>query len=157
MNATPHRLLVPIDALPGSAAAVDVAVRLARAVHGTVTLLGVAPLAMEPGGDPAAAGIGSLESDAQQELDRLAQAQIAAVAARIGDGVDVRTALTWEPAGSAIVEEADEGGHDLVVIGWRAGPVGHLLHDRAARHVLDHSPVPVVVVRSSPAAADRTR
>src|SRR4051812_7533875 len=154
MNATPHRLLVPIDVLPGSAAAIDVAVRLARAVNGTVTLLGVAPLAMEPG-DPAAAGIGTVESDAQQELDRLARAQIAAVAARIGDGVDVRTALTWEPAGSALVGEADEGGHELVVIGWRAGPVGHLLHARAARHVLDHSPVPVVVVRSPPAAAGR--
>ena len=152
MNATPHRLLVPIDVSPGSTAAIDAAVRLARAVKGTVTLLGVAPLAIEPGGDAPAAGMIAFESGEQQELDRLAQAQIAAVAARIGEGVDVRTALTWEPAGSAIVEEADEGGHDLVVIGWRPGTLGHLLHDRAARHVLDHSPVPVVVVRSPSAA-----
>jgi nucleotide-binding universal stress UspA family protein len=146
--ATPHRLLVAVDT-NGSSEALDFACRLARRLDGTVTLLAVAPMAVRPAAAP---GLGTEpvtlgEPEEQQMIDRLAREHLDEVATRVGDGLDVRTALSWGPAGQAIVDELDGGEYDLAVVAARReGALGHLIHDHAVRHVLYHSPVPVLVV-----------
>ncbi len=143
-----HRVLVPVDRSPDATAALDVAVRLARVAKATLTLLAVAPMAVVPTAEPAI-GVPVPDPEPQDELDRLAREQVDEVAAALPKGIDVRAKLGWGPAGEAIAVEAKEGGHDLVVMPWhQAGPIGHLMHhdDHAARHVLDHCPVPVVAV-----------
>jgi nucleotide-binding universal stress UspA family protein len=146
---SPQRFLVPVDHSEPSSEAVDVAMNLARSVNGTLTLLAVVPLAPQPAGSDGLPDLsaGFAEAGEQEVLDRLARERLDETAARIGDGLDVGTAIAWGPAGPAIIEEADEHGHDCVVVGMRReGPLGHLIHDHSVRHVLRHSPVPVLVV-----------
>ena len=146
---SPQRFLVPVDHSEPSSEAVDVASQLAHGLNGTLTLLAVVPLAAPvTGADGLVAGpVPLAESGEQEALDRLARERLDEAAARIGEELDVRTAIAWGPAGPAIVEKADENGHDYVVVGTRReGALGHLIHDRTVRHVLRHSPVPVLVV-----------
>ena len=145
MTAPARRLLVPVDGSDAGGAALDVAASLARELGGTVTLLAIAAAA-PPTADPLT-GIATALPERQQVLDQLAQEQLGDATARIGDGVDVRTSLSWAPAGAAIVEHAETGEHDAVVVPWpERGALGHLLHDHAVRHVLAHCRLPVLVV-----------
>jgi nucleotide-binding universal stress UspA family protein len=141
----PRRFLVAVDHSEPSRAALDIAIGLARGVHATVTLLAVAPLAVG-----ATAEI-PLEPDlimsGQRELDRRAEQLLEELSARIDHDLQVRTVLSWEPAGPAIIDEAQAGQHDLIVMPTRgSGVLGHLLHDHTARHVLNRTPAPVLVV-----------
>jgi nucleotide-binding universal stress UspA family protein len=149
----PHRLLVPADGSPETADALRLAVSLARGLHATLTLLGVVPL-MEPP-IPAAAlaahGTLILPEEEQEQVDRQAQSRLDATVAQLPHDLDVRTALGAGSAGPAIVEEAAAGVHDLIILPWHGkGTIGHLLHDRTAHHVLEHSRIPVMVVPTVP-------
>jgi nucleotide-binding universal stress UspA family protein len=146
----PHRFLVPLDdERAHTSEPIELATRLAHKVDGTVTLFAVAPLAI-PDGDVAVLGAvpeAGADLEQQEQLDRLARERLDEIAARIGDGLDVRTKIGWGPAGVAIVDEIEQGAHDLVVVPTRCeGELGHLLHDHTLRHVLHHSAVPVLVV-----------
>ena len=145
----PHRFLVPLDESALTSETVDLAARLAHEVNGTVTLFAVAPLATAAG-DVAGLGLvpeAGAELEPQEQLDRLARERLDDSVARIGDGVDMRTKISWGPAGPAIVDEIEQGAHDLVVVpSRREGELGHLVHDHTLRHVLHHSAVPVLVV-----------
>jgi nucleotide-binding universal stress UspA family protein len=145
VTAPAQRFLVPIDGSAAAAAALDVAASLARGLRGTLTLLAVAPVA-PPGGDPLT-GIETDQPERQQLLDRVAQEQLGELVERIGSDLDVRSSLSWGPVGPAVVEQAETGRFDAVVMPLpERGALGHLLHDHAARHVLDHCRVPVLVV-----------
>jgi len=148
-TADPHRLLVAVDGSPEAAGAIDVAARLARGLGGTLTLVAVAPLAPTPtpiAGGPLT-GIAPDPPEQQELLDRLAHERLEQLVARTGEDLDVRGVLSWGPLGPAVVEQAETGEHDLVVVPWPGrGALGHLLHDHAARHVLDHCRLPVLVV-----------
>jgi nucleotide-binding universal stress UspA family protein len=147
MTSPAQRFLVPVDGSAAAAAALDVAASLARGLEGTLTLLAVAPVSPLDA-DPLT---GMAADERQQLLDHLAQEQLGELVARMGDDLDVRTALSWGPTGAAVIEQAETGEYDAVVIPWpERGALGHLLHDHAARHVLDHCRLPVLVV---PAAA----
>jgi nucleotide-binding universal stress UspA family protein len=62
----------------------------------------------------------------------------------------VRGELSWGPLGPAVIEQAETGEYDLVVIPWpERGALGHLLHDHAARQVLEHCRLPVLLVPSA--------
>ena len=58
--------------------------------------------------------------------------------------------MSWGPAGQAIIDELEQGGHDIVVVSTRRedSTLGHLIHDHTVRRLLCHSPVPVLVVRA---------
>jgi nucleotide-binding universal stress UspA family protein len=148
-NSAPQRFLLPVDSSASISEPLEVATRLARGINGSVTLLAVVPLAASPSGldDVALApGVGAGPEE-QEVLDRLARDRLDEVVAGIGDGVDVRTEISWGPAGPAIVDQVGHGAHDLVVLSIdREGELGHLLHDHTLRHVLHHCPVPVLVV-----------
>jgi nucleotide-binding universal stress UspA family protein len=137
--------LITVDGSDESEAALDIAVELAHGVNAAVTLLTVAPVAV---GSVAEVPLHpDLIASDQRELDRLAQERLDALAARVGSGLDVTTTLSWEPAGPAIVEQAQRGHHDLIVMpSHGTGALGHLVHDHTARHVLNRASVPVLVV-----------
>jgi nucleotide-binding universal stress UspA family protein len=141
----PRRFLVAVDRSQSSIAALDIAVGLARGVNATVTLLAVAPVAV--GAVAEVPFQPDLVVSGQRELDRKAQELLEELSARVDQGLDVRTVLSWEPAGAAIVDEVQAGEHDLIVMPTRgSGVIGHLLHDHTARHVLNRAPAPVLVV-----------
>ena len=101
--------------------------------------------------DGSAAAPVAPDSPEQQQLrDRLAQERLDELAARVRDGLDVRTLLTWGTLGPTVVEATETGDHDIVVIAWPdRGALGHLVHDHAALHVLDHCRLPVLAVPSA--------
>ena len=145
----PYRFLLPVDCSTSTSEPLDAATRLARGVNGSVTLLAVVPLAPPPSDlNDLARGTGvGADPEEQEVLDRLARERLDEVVAGIEDGLDVSTEVSWGPVGPAIVDEVQQGAHDLVVISIRQeGELGHLVHDHTLRHVLHHSPVPVLVV-----------
>lgn len=149
-----RRFLVPVDHANGSSGAVDVASQLARAAQGSLTLLALASLAVPPAG---VAGMGAVpptlgDRGEQEIIDRLARERLDDVAAGLGDGLDVRTELSWGSVASAVLDAVDEGGYDVVVVASRReGALGHLVHDHTVRQILHHCPVPVVVVPATEA------
>jgi nucleotide-binding universal stress UspA family protein len=154
MTTSPRRILVPVDSGPESDAAVAYAAALAGRLGGELLLLGVVPLP--------ALGLVTLppEPDGMAEhedpedtatLKRLARTQ-----AGVAAGVPSRRLLRWGPAGPGIVNAARQEQVDLVVVPREPGhTLAHPLHDAADRHVVQHSPVPVLVVPApAPPEAD---
>ena len=112
----------------------------------SLVLLGIAPVA-----DTALTDLDGEPPDPisvdQQVLDGLAEERLDEAAHTVPRSVRSRTVLTWGSAGPAIADATRDEGADLVVVPMRQeSELGHLLHDHADRHVLHHSPVPVVVV-----------
>jgi nucleotide-binding universal stress UspA family protein len=144
----PRKILVPVDTLPGSGTALEHATGLAGALGAELVLLGIAAVA------DTAPGLTDLDGEPpdpigvdQQVLDGLAQEDLDEAAGAVPPSVRSRTVLTWGPPGPAIAAAASDEGADLVVVPMRrGGELAHMLHDHADRHVLHHSPVPVLVV-----------
>jgi nucleotide-binding universal stress UspA family protein len=146
------RIVVGVDGSPSSRAALRWAVGEAALRDATVVAVHAwsfvppAPLA-EPGMMP----IGALDLTGQLEAERrAAQAELdAALADAFPDGTPegVEPKLVdGEPAG---VLEAEASGADLVVVGSRGrSGLAYVLLGSVSRHVVDHAPCPVVVVKA---------
>ena len=145
----PRRFLVPVATSEDSSDAVELAADLARATGGSMTLLGVVPLAMPPA---TAEGSGALAltlvpSEDQDELDRIARERLEELAGRYGDGVPVRTAMDWGTPDQVVRDELRHGDYGMVVVSdHHNGLFGRLGEEHAIHKLLRHSPVPVVVV-----------
>jgi nucleotide-binding universal stress UspA family protein len=140
-----HRLLVPHDGTPTSAAAIGSATDLASKAAAELIVLHVAT----PGGERPAEH-GTLVSPryldqphhewpawAQEFLDRVRAVGGAKA------GIEIRLAIAKGEAGAAIVDFARQC--DLIVLGWR----GALEPDRALtmQHVIRDTTCPVIVLR----------
>jgi nucleotide-binding universal stress UspA family protein len=143
------RILVPVDFSDCSEAALDHASALARALGATIDILYVwqAPTFLPP--ELLIAGPGP-----QQTLTELthhkAESELAEFAGRArARGAEIGEALVEEgyPA-QRIVERADEGNYDLLVIGThgRTG-VSRALLGSTAERVVRHSKKPVLTIR----------
>jgi nucleotide-binding universal stress UspA family protein len=135
-----RNVLVAVD---GSKAAMDAlreAVELARRARGRLTLISVAVPAR---------GFGwpyFVPYPTQDELARDAREIAERAEALVPDDVPVRTVVRSGPAAKAILERAEEGGHDLIVMGSRGlGVGGAVLLGSVSRAVLANSPVPVLI------------
>jgi nucleotide-binding universal stress UspA family protein len=150
----PRRILVPIELGDDFVAARELAVTLAGALNAELVLLGIAtePVA------PVAAGTLDMPvppvpivADDERMIDRLVQERLDEALDALPPRVRARSVLTWGPAGSAVIDAVEEQRADLVVLSTRRETaIEHILGDHMQRHVLNHSPVPVLVV---PAAA----
>ena len=142
-----HKLLLPHDGTPTSAATIGPASSLASMAAAKIVVLHVVTTGTERPTEPGTLVSPRYVDQPQHEwpawrrefLDRLRAVGGAT------DGVDIRLALAQGEAGSAIVDFARQNDSDLIVLGWR----GALEPNRARtmRHVIRESVCPVIVFR----------
>ena len=136
-----RNILVAIDGSPSAVAALDEAIQLARRDGARLVLISVAaPLRWRLSAPPYA------PYPSEDELERAARAVANRAEALVAADVPVCTVVRSGPAAAAIVARAEEGGHDLVVVGSRGrGFLRALVLGSVSREVAARSPVPVLV------------
>ncbi len=156
-----HKIVAGIDGSDHAAAALEQAIDIARTQKASLTLLtawqsfdygslgmGMGGMAMVP---PPSLQVGpglsaGIEADARSILD--------AAAATVPPEISAQAQLVEGPAANVILDAVRRGGHDLIVIGSHGrGDITALLLGSVSHHLIQHSPVPVLVVHL--AAADR--
>ena len=148
-----RRILVALDGSAHAQRALKEAIDLAEAGHGTLTLMTVIP-------EPSTWILGNIYI-AQVDLDELRgqieadyDNMLKAAAKTVPDGMPFTTVLVHGHAGPAIVERLETGQHDLVVMGSRGrGEIGSALLGSVSHHVVQASPVPVLIVHASDPAS----
>jgi hypothetical protein len=71
---------------------------------------------------------------------------------RVGNDVPVTTVLTDKPIRNALLHQIEVGKHDLVLMGTRGrGAVRSGLLGSVSHYVLNHSPIPVLIVHAQTA------
>ena len=144
-----HNILVAVDGSADADEALAQAIDLAESEHTRLTLMtGVAELS------PTVYLLAGEETGHLIENAR-AQAEVILRQARdrVPDDLPVTTVLTDQPIRTELMRRIKQGHHDLIVMGSRGrGAVRAALLGSASHYVLNHSPVPVLVVH-----ADRSR
>jgi nucleotide-binding universal stress UspA family protein len=147
-----RRLLVAFDGSSHAQRALVEAIELAQSNGGTLAVLAIAP---EPtvwafSGYDVPVNVDRVSMEIEQEY----QAMLDAAVASVPPDLPVIKILKRGPAGPAIVNEANAGNHDLVVMGSRGrGELRSLLLGSVSHRVLQASHVPVLIVHLSQAPA----
>lgn len=141
-----RRILVPLDHSPGLEAILEYACIVARGVGASVTLLHVyvppgAMVGIVPGATPERELIAD-HAAAARLLDRAAE-----IARSHGLPVVDRIIERASPTSRAIVDQAQQGKFDLIVMGTHArGRLARLVMGSTAENVLLGAPCPVLMV-----------
>jgi nucleotide-binding universal stress UspA family protein len=143
-----HNILVAIDGSPDADEALKQAIDLAESEHARLTLFSSLVTL------PAAAYIGTgggmaatIAADAEAETEAILRSAVE----EIPDQVSVSSMLSSAPVRPALIRQIKDGAHDLVVMGSRGrGALGSVLLGSVSHYVLNHSPVPVLIVHSDP-------
>jgi nucleotide-binding universal stress UspA family protein len=142
------RLLVAFDSSRHAQLALDQAVELAQALGSRLTAMTVVP---EPSAWTMGDGYGAPINvdELHQEALMGCRKALDGALQKLPRDLPVTSLLGHGPAGEAIVKEAMSGEHDLVVMGSRGrGEWRSLLLGSVSHHVLQFSPIPVLVVRA---------
>jgi nucleotide-binding universal stress UspA family protein len=145
-----RRLLVAFDSSAHSQRALDEAIELARANRGSVTVMTVAP-------DPSrlwSVGLGygdPLNLDGLgDQVDRQYQSMLDGALHAVPADIPVTAILKRGAAATALIDETHTRDHDLIVMGSRGrGDLRSLLLGSVSHHVLQASPIPVLVVHAA--------
>jgi nucleotide-binding universal stress UspA family protein len=138
-----RNILVAIDGSESAMAALAEAIELARGDGARLVLISVAT--------PPRwrfSGFSYVPYPTEDDLVRAARDVVLRAEAVVPADVRVSSVVAVGPPAAAIVAQAEQGGHDLVVVGSRGlGHIGSLVLGSVSRAVTARSPVPVLVAR----------
>lgn len=138
-----HNILCPVDGSEASLNAARKSGQLAQAHDGSVTLLYVVPIELAHMFRNEAEGLDALQQQLEERLSNKADECLQKSAEVCG--VEAKLSRKLGHPAHTIVEEAKNGGHDLIVMGNRGlGGVSQLLGSVSA-YVAHHSEVPVLI------------
>jgi nucleotide-binding universal stress UspA family protein len=141
-------ILVAIDGSRTAMTALEEAIDLARSDGARLTLISVAVPPRWRYSGPL-----YVPYPTEHDLERAAWDVVERAEALVPADMSVSTVVRSGDPAAAIVARAEEGGHDLVVLGSRGlGPLGSLFLGSVSRAVIARSPVPVLVARRGRAA-----
>jgi nucleotide-binding universal stress UspA family protein len=144
-----HDILVAVDGSPAAEQALAHAIDLAEGEHTRLTLI---TCVRTP---PSIAYVG-LSGLVRAETDADARAWADTVLRRardrVPDDLPVTTILTDKPIRTALIEQIHRGRHDLIAMGSRGhGAVRATLRGSVSHYILNHSPIPILIVHPEPA------
>jgi nucleotide-binding universal stress UspA family protein len=138
-----RNILVAVDGSPDADRALAQAIDLAESEHTHLTLM--TAVAHIPASAYLTPAISALIADTQAE----AQAILRRALDRVPEDLPVTTILTDQPIRTALISQIKTGHHDLVAMGSRGrGAVRSALLGSVSHYVLNHSPVPVLIVHA---------
>ena len=142
MRAMFRNVLVAVDGSSTAARALEVAAGLAEALNSRLTIISVSPKVPQYA-YRAQIDVKRLEQEVEAETQKLLRDSIASLPERL----PVTTVLKQGNAGERIVEQIEDGGHDLVVLGSRGRRrvTANLLGSVGA-HVHHHARIPLLVI-----------
>jgi nucleotide-binding universal stress UspA family protein len=141
-----RNILVAVDGSADAQQALAQAIDLAQSQNARLTLFSAVAA------PPSVAYVG-VSGDVTASLIREAEADTDAIlrtaVEQVPDDVSVTTVQSGEPVRPALLSQIATGEHDLVVMGSRGrGAVRSVLLGSVSHYVLDHSPVPVLIVHA---------
>ena len=138
-----HHILVAVDGSPDADQALAQAIDLAESEHTRLTLMTAEP--QIPATAYLTPAINALVADNHAE----AEAVLRRARERVPEDLPVTTILTDQPIRTALIHQIEAGHHDLVAMGSRGrGAVRSALLGSVSHYVLNHSPVPVLIVHA---------
>ena len=141
-----HNILVAVDGSRHADQALTEAIDLAERENARLTLFtAVVPRPAVAYLGAAGDAVSALAQDAQD----LAEGILRRARDLVPEHVSVTTVLSREPVEPALIGQIKNGHHDLVVMGSRGqGAVRSALLGSVSHYVLNHSPVPVLIIHA---------
>ncbi len=141
-----RNILVAVDGSRHAERALTEAIELAATAHGRLTILTAIPRPPAWASTPAAvAACEPLAAELRREADQL----LRDAERRVPADVPVTTILTPKPIRQALLARVRAGHHDLLVMGSRGrGAITASLLGSVSHYVLNHSPIPVLVIHT---------
>ena len=153
-----HNILVAVDGSPDADYALTQAIDLAESEHTRLTLItGVQKLPAVAYAGLTALPLPRFDADARAQAEETLQR----ARDRVPNDTPVTTILTDHPIRAALMQQVACGRHDLIVMGSRGrGAVRATLLGSVSHYILNHSPIPALIVHAdthpaSNAPADR--
>jgi nucleotide-binding universal stress UspA family protein len=138
-----HNVLVAVDGSPDADEALAQAIDLAESEHTRLTLI------TADAQIPATAYLTPVINALIAENRAESEAVLRRARDRVPDNLPVTTILTEQPIRTAMLQQIEAGHHDLVAMGSRGrGAVRSALLGSVSHYVLNHSPVPVLIVHA---------
>ena len=140
-----HNILVAVDGSADADEALTHAIDLAESEHTRLTLItGIQKL-------PSVAYVGLAAPLAQLDADARSWAEglLRSARDRVPSDIPVTTVLTDQPIRAALIEQIKRDQHDLIAMGSRGrGAVRATLLGSVSHYILNHSPIPVLIVHA---------
>jgi nucleotide-binding universal stress UspA family protein len=147
-----HDILVAIDGSPDADRALEQAIDLAESEHARLTLFCAV---VSPHTVAYLSVSGEVAAILARDAETHAETVLRTAREGVPDDVPVTTVLSSAPVRPSLLDQIKNGRHDLVAMGSRGrGALRSALLGSVSRHILHHSPIPVLIVHVPAAGAD---
>ncbi len=149
-----EKVLLPTDGSDTARKAIDFAIRLFKGSRCEITLLSVVeePVysAFWSDGLIAPEVLMPPPEELRQELDKRAEEMLAESAEPLRSaGLEVKPKIRFGNTAAEILQEAEEGGYEMIVMGSHGrGVLGGFLLGSVSNRVVHHAKCPVLIVRA---------